>query len=646
MSGNTKDFKVKNGIKPTAYHEAVGTVVSGSEGYSLAGASYEGVSFSVSSQTTLPTAVALKTDGTKLYVIDYNSGVVHQYTLSTAYDISTAIYDSISYNPPEMTTITGLFFKGDGSKMYLLSYTSYTAYQYNLSTAWDISTSSYDGKSFDFTSEDTSQQGIFIRPDTGTKLYTVGGTTDKVYQYTMSTAWDVSSASYDNISFLHITEESSATDLFFSDDGTKMFIVGISGDDITEYTLSTAWDISTASATGNTIVSQALNPYGMCFADNGKKMYVCTDTNDTIYQYSTTQNTETLDLSSGSVFELTPTSDIQVTLSNPADSGTVSGATLLLGGSEILINYDLANVSYDSKSFALTGGVAHNKIQFSADGTKMFASNQAANEINEYSLSTAWDVSTASLSRYVTVSSYETYLRGFNFGDNGNKLYLVGGGDKDVHQFTLDTAYSTSSLNFTGQFSHKAETGTDAFAVDFNLDGTKMYILGYSNRTVFEYDLSTAWDVTSASYNGVSLSVSAAGTGTTEFRFVDNGSIAYVTNQGTYNIYYYTFSTPYDLSTATLSGTSFNPIQADNPQGIAFNTKGTKMYLVDPNDNAVYQYTVGSATPATITYDAAIQWASVTAPTSPTIGETDVLTFTTRDGGTTYNAALAIDGAQ
>jgi hypothetical protein len=64
-------------------------------------------------------------------------------------------------------------------------------------------------------------------------------------------------------------------------------------------------------------------------------MYIVGNINDNIYQYSTgsTTTTNTLDLSTGSVFEITPTSDIQIGLSNPADSGTVSQATLLLGSS-------------------------------------------------------------------------------------------------------------------------------------------------------------------------------------------------------------------------------------------------------------------------------------------------------------------------
>ena len=84
---NNKDFKVKNGIKPTVYHEAVGTVVSGAEGYYLSGASYDSVSFSVSSQDASPNDLFFKPDGTAFYIVGAST-LGHQYALSTAWDLS------------------------------------------------------------------------------------------------------------------------------------------------------------------------------------------------------------------------------------------------------------------------------------------------------------------------------------------------------------------------------------------------------------------------------------------------------------------------------------------------------------------------------------------------------------------------------
>ncbi len=48
------------------------------------------------------------------------------------------------------------------------------------------------------------------------------------------------------------------------------------------------------------------------------------------------------------------------------------------------------------------------------------------------------------------------------------------------------------------------------------------------------------------------------------------------------------------------------------------------------------QSTTPPPPPATITYPASVDWPSGTAPTAPASGETDVYTFYTTDGGTTY----------
>ena len=54
---------------------------------------------------------------------------------------------------------------------------------------------------------------------------------------------DLSAASYDNVSFSVASQETVPRDVAFKDDGTKMFLIGQTGDDVNEYALSTAWDI-------------------------------------------------------------------------------------------------------------------------------------------------------------------------------------------------------------------------------------------------------------------------------------------------------------------------------------------------------------------------------------------------------------------
>ena len=73
-----------------------------------------------------------------------------------------------------------------------------SVYQYSLSTAFDLSTVSYDSVSFSVASQDTAPVGITFSPD-GTQMYMMGLVNSKIFQYSLSIAFDLSTASYSNI---------------------------------------------------------------------------------------------------------------------------------------------------------------------------------------------------------------------------------------------------------------------------------------------------------------------------------------------------------------------------------------------------------------------------------------------------------------
>jgi DNA-binding beta-propeller fold protein YncE len=228
--------------------------------------------------------VFFKPDGTKMYVIGSTGDDVNEYTLSTAWDVSTATYVQVFSVALQETTPTGVFFKSDGTQMYVVGSDNDAVFQYPLSTAWDISTAVFPGVVV-LPSTDASNRDLFFKPD-GTKLYTVGATSDSVYEYTLSTAWDVTTATYVRV-FSVAAQETVATGVFFKPDGTKMYVTGSNGDDVNEYTLSTAWDISTATYVRVfSISAQDTEPTGLFFRDDGKKMYVLGATNDAVYAYN------------------------------------------------------------------------------------------------------------------------------------------------------------------------------------------------------------------------------------------------------------------------------------------------------------------------------------------------------------------------
>jgi hypothetical protein len=108
---------------------------------------------------------------------------VYQYTLSTGFDLSTASYDNVSFSVSGQDTgPPGIYFNSTGTKMFMVGNNSDSVYQYTLGTGFDLSTASYDSVSFSVTGQDTNPRGIFCNP-TGTKMFVIGLATDAVYEY-------------------------------------------------------------------------------------------------------------------------------------------------------------------------------------------------------------------------------------------------------------------------------------------------------------------------------------------------------------------------------------------------------------------------------------------------------------------------------
>ena len=69
----------------------------------------------------------------------------------------------------------------------------------------------------DASSEATDPWGVAIL-DSGTKVYVLDDTNDKIYQYTLSTAWDLSTGSYDSKEFSVASEDASPRGIFHAED--------------------------------------------------------------------------------------------------------------------------------------------------------------------------------------------------------------------------------------------------------------------------------------------------------------------------------------------------------------------------------------------------------------------------------------------
>ena len=626
--------------------QGVGTVTAGTGTYNLAVASYDSVSFSVASQDATPQDLFFNYNGTRMYIAGNTNDSIFQYDLSTAWDVSTASFTSgQSFSvASQATRASGIYFKPDGSKFYICDFANDTVFQYSMSTYWDVTTASYDSISFSVVTEELSPRALSFKDD-GSKMFILGLSGDVIDEYSLSTYWDVSTASY-SASFSIVSQETSPNGIFFKSDGTKVWIVGSASDTVYQYSLSTDWDISTASydSVSFSVASQISAAVGLAFGDGGSKMYVLdTATNDVVYQY-TTGTATTLDISSGTYFNYTPSANTTFTFANAPASGTAAGFALAVTGAHAAAVYDIANASYDSVDFLTkASGNGPNGIFFKPDGTKFYISDATTDVIRQYSLTTAWDITTASEGTTKNISAQATATAEVFFKSDGTKMFVLGFDNNKVFEYDLSTAWDSSSASYNSVSFDFSSQETSARGLCFDPTGTKMYLSGQVTDSVNQYGLSSAWDVSSASFTQ-SFSVTSQDTNPSGIFFTPDGTRMIISGNDNDNIYQYSLTSGFDISTASYDSVSFSVSgQMTGCQGLFFKSDGTKMYVIGFNNRLLRQYTTGSTATATFSYPASVEWPSGTAPDAPAIGKTDVLVFLTDDGGTSYQGFQAGD---
>ena len=283
----------------------------------------------------------------------------------------------------------------------------------------------------------------------------------------------------------------------FNNDGTKMFIVFQQSTAtyaiVEEYTLSTPFNITTASYagdseicsldTGDTTFGPVSRVYDIDFSRDGMKLLVARGGSG-----STDANDDRVFM-----FNLTSPFDVS-TCSFANDTNDLDSDTLQEGSN-----------AGDPNSAG--GGSGHSKnraqaIKINDDGTKLFITMQGAGSLQsrllEYNLSTPYDLETISLVTSAGInleSSVEDNPNGLDFSKNGKRLFVVShnNGQRSVTQISLTRAFDTSSFTIDGTIKLTSISGVPTIGprgLAFSSSGLKMYVLDAdSGSDAYEFDL-------------------------------------------------------------------------------------------------------------------------------------------------------------
>ena len=198
------------------------------------------------------------------------------------------------------------------------------------------------------------------------------------------------------------SQDTSPEGMAFNTNGTKMFIVGKTGDDVNEYACTTGFDVSTCTVDSGdpfSVATQENAPSGIAFNTDGTKMFV-------------------LGANGVDVNEYACSTGFDVSTCHGADDKDISGQ--------------------EANALAMA---------FNSDGTKMFIGGFAGDDVNEYTLSTAYDVSTATFVDAFSILTHESKITGLAFDTNGHRMFIVGQGGVEMNEYYLTVAWDVSTAS-------------------------------------------------------------------------------------------------------------------------------------------------------------------------------------------------------
>lgn len=373
------------------------------------------VTTATSDSVTLTTKEAFARDlsfspnGKFLAVGGSSTDIVEIYYLSTAWDLSTAGVADGTYTPEGENDIQSIMAHPDGLRFWysigntVIEFTTDTAWKVDptknnvtkVGTVWTVPVGS-------------TIEGLRWNND-GTKIYYIETENETLYEHSLSTPYDLSTVSASAIATFNYEATTGAgdRDFTFKDDGTKFYIISSTTDTIHEFTLTTPWDISTVNSSPTAslnISGQATAPISMEFAKDGSSVYL-NGTNATFHKVplSTPWDLLTAQVSSSADYDTPQTG-------GETFSGNCNGFVFNEDGSELvlILGSKIANITtgvttdgttwiedinttfemnYYSSTISIPNGYF---IKYSSTGTKLYRSGTFA-IVEEYDLGSGID---------------------------------------------------------------------------------------------------------------------------------------------------------------------------------------------------------------------------------------------------------------
>ena len=294
----------------------------------------------------------------------------------------------------------------------------------------------------------------------------------KIQRFTLSTPFDVDTAVYDDDEAIIDVYDMEVSSIQVSVDGENLYIFDSSVFGLRRFSMS-EWKLITLADTGEIFsdtdvsgVSQIFGAHVQNVPDadvSGSSRYLITfgigdtDGNTYIKQFKLNSSYRTWSLSSSSEFN-------SFTVSTTSQTNNIKEQ----------IRYEYGANEGDSILVLFT---------------------QSGDDIERYTLSTQWDVSTATLDSSLTIPGGTDPYTNYMITEDGNTIYFKGESTQDIETYSLSTSYDLSTATLTS---------TDTFITNPEFDSIldiEIYTMNGHRSLYYVYSLTGSRDVFNIDYN-------------------------------------------------------------------------------------------------------------------------------------------------
>lgn len=543
---------------------------------SITTAIFSGDSFSVGTQDIFPTGFHFSPDGLIMFISGNLNDTIYRYNLLIPFDITTATFLNDFSVLAQDVIVTDVHFSPDGKIMFMLGAATDRVFRYNLTIGFDLTTAVFLNF-FSVVAQENSAQGMHISED-GKDIYVTGFQNMSVHRYALSIGFDLTTAAFVN-SFSVSAQTTQPQDVFISESGKIMLIVGSVADRIYNYTLSVPFDITTAVFVASLPVgAQDTTPKAVDFSSNGERMFLLGDVNDSIFRY-----------------DLPPVPWAK--LLNEANFETES-LNILVDFLDDTVRpaFDIQGAAFTVSTSVAAEDVLPNGITFSANGARMFLAGSQTDRVIQYDLGTPFDPTTKVFNGvFLSVSAQDTSITGVQISVDGSTLFIAGIQNARIYQYNLPTPNSLVGATFT-KFLSVAGQETSPRAIVLKVDGSGIYMVGITTDTVFLFNLLTPNDLTGATVDAFTLSISSEETAPRGMDVSPNGTILLITGFSSGSIHQYRLPNPGSLQGASFTGKSISVATEDTvPTGITFRKDtGAEMFMVGDINDTISSYKIAA----------------------------------------------------